>query len=66
MVEGDRPEDEAPPPTPKRRRRPPTLELKATEVGGPSAAAEAPQAERSEAPKQPNTMHPIRSTGARS
>jgi hypothetical protein len=47
MVEGDRPEDEAPPPTPKRRRRPPTLELKATEVGGQSAAAEAPQAERS-------------------
>ena len=50
-MEGDRPEDEAPPPTPKRRRRPPTLELKATEVGGPSAAAEAAQAERSEAPK---------------
>jgi hypothetical protein len=50
MVEGDRPEDDVPP-RPKRRRRPPTLELKATEVGGQSAAAEAPQAEKSEAPK---------------
>jgi hypothetical protein len=43
MEEGDRPEDE-PPPRPKRRRRPPTLDLKATEVGGASAATE-PNAE---------------------
>jgi hypothetical protein len=51
MEEGDRPEDEAPPSRPKRRRRPPTLELKATEVGDQSAATEAPQAKSSEAPK---------------
>jgi hypothetical protein len=49
MEEGDRPEDE-PPPRPKRRRRPPTLDLKATEVGGQSTAAE-PKAEEPEAPR---------------
>jgi hypothetical protein len=51
MEEGDRPEDEAPPSRPKRRRRPPTLELKATEVGGKTAAGEPSGAERSETPK---------------